>query len=177
MAFFILIWAFPFPCRSGSWFRPINRYDGNPECAYDPARLNFAIHVRMGDRPIQGEEGLDYFHLLELFMDTVSKEVVRKGLEPPLFHVFSETLIPCPSQDTGLFHEFPTWPVHQVRTLHHRNRLCLLKYTRYEVSTYYNSAYLVPGRVQYRIQDMNKKSRLKFARTHKIQYLVVIMYD
>ncbi|CAM9498525.1 unnamed protein product [Ectocarpus sp. 13 AM-2016] len=32
-------------------------------------------------------------------------------LPEPLFHVFSETLSPCPSTATGLFDEFPTWPV------------------------------------------------------------------
>ena len=52
-------------------------------------------------------------------MTTVSHEVVGKGLEPPLFHIFSETLNPCPSGETGLFDEFPTWPVEldQVRDL------------------------------------------------------------
>lgn len=69
----------------------------------------------MGDRRVMLGESPEYFHLLELFVDTVSKEVVRRGLEPPLFHVFSETLIPCPPEDTGTFHEFPSWPVHQVR--------------------------------------------------------------
>ena len=50
-------------------------------------------------------------------MTPVSQEVVGKGLELPLFHIFSETLIPCPSGETGLFDEFPTWPVEldQVR--------------------------------------------------------------
>lgn len=73
------------------------------------------MHVRMGDRRGFLGESLEYFHLLEVFMDTVTKEVVGKGLEPPLFHVFSETLVPCPTEETGLFDEFPTWPVHQVR--------------------------------------------------------------
>ena len=70
----------------------------------------------MGDRRhyFRHEESEQYFILLELFMDTVSKEVVRKGLDPPVFHVFSETLVPCPSEDTGIFDEFPSWPVHQV---------------------------------------------------------------
>ena len=63
---------------------------------------------------------MEYFRFLETFMDTVSKEVVRKGLQPALFHVFSETRIPCPSEDTGLFDEFPSWPVHQVRTQWHK---------------------------------------------------------
>lgn len=68
----------------------------------------------MGDRRVMLGEAKEYFHLLEMFMDTVSKEVVKMGLEPPLFHVFSETLIPCPPKDTGIFDEFPSWPVHQV---------------------------------------------------------------
>lgn len=57
-------------------------------------------------------------------MDTVSQEVVRKGLEPPRFHVFSETIKPCPSADFGLFDEFPTWPValDQVRKRKKKHR-------------------------------------------------------
>lgn len=65
----------------------------------------------MGDRREfqDGDEG--YFQLLELIMATISTEVAGKGLENPLFHVFSETLVPCPSGEAGLFDEFPTWPV------------------------------------------------------------------
>lgn len=71
----------------------------------------------MGDRREFQDGTLYYFQLLDLFMSTVSQEVVAKGLAPPLFHVFSETLIPCPPEETGLFEEFPTWPVEldQVR--------------------------------------------------------------
>lgn len=87
------------------------RYDDDLECAHAPDRLNFALHVRMGDRRAFQEGTLEYFELLEAFMNTVSSEVVKKGLEPPLFHIFSETLVPCPSSDTGLFDEFPSWPV------------------------------------------------------------------
>ena len=87
------------------------RYDENPNCAYDTTRLNVAIHVRMGDRREYQDGNLDYFQLLDLFMSTFSQEVVGKGLESPLFHVFSETLVPCPSGETGFFDEFPTWPV------------------------------------------------------------------
>lgn len=79
----------------------------------------------MGDRRDILGESKEYFVLLELFMDTVSEEVVRKGLDPPLFHVFSETLMPCPSEDTGLFEEFPTWPVHQVRNEHDKKNVQL----------------------------------------------------
>lgn len=49
--------------------------------------------------------------MLELIMDTISAEVVGRGLQTPLFHVFSETLAPCPSGEAGLFDEFPMWPV------------------------------------------------------------------
>lgn len=65
----------------------------------------------MGDRRGIQEDNLDYFELLESFMDTVSREVVGLGQASPLFHVFSETLKPCPSADTGRFDEFPTWPL------------------------------------------------------------------
>ncbi len=44
-------------------------------------------------------------------MDQISEAVVEKGLEPPTFHVFSETVRRCPSEEAGLFEEFPTWPV------------------------------------------------------------------
>ena len=92
-------------------------YDENPKCSYDTSRLNVAIHVRMGDRREFQDGSLYYYELLDLFMTTVSQQVVGKGLEAPLFHIFSETLIPCPSEETGLFDEFPTWPVEldQVR--------------------------------------------------------------
>ena len=98
----------------------LSRYDDDLECAYAPDRLNFALHVRMGDRRAFQEGTLEYFALLEQFMDTVSTEVTKKGLDPPLFHIFSETIIPCPSSDTGLFDEFPTWPValDEVRSEH-----------------------------------------------------------
>ena len=71
----------------------------------------------MGDRRAFQAGSLEYFQLLDRFMITVSLEVVGKGLESPLFHIFSETLVPCPSEETGLFDEFPTWPVEldQVR--------------------------------------------------------------
>ena len=65
----------------------------------------------MGDRREFQDGSLDYFALLDLFMTTVSQQVVGKGLVPPLFHIFSETLVPCPSGETGLFDEFPVWPV------------------------------------------------------------------
>lgn len=69
------------------------------------------MHVRMGDRRTFQDGSLDYFRHLEVFMHTVRQEVVGMGLETPLFHIFSETLVSCPSEETGLFDEFPTWPV------------------------------------------------------------------
>ena len=72
----------------------LSRYDDDLECAYAPDRLNFALHVRMGDRRAFQEGTLEYFALLEQFMDTVSTEVTKKGRDPPLFHIFSETIIP-----------------------------------------------------------------------------------
>ena len=100
---------------------PPIRYDEDSTCYYASTKLNFAIHIRLGDRRAFQDGNLEYFQLLELFMDTVSQEVVRKGLEPPQFHVFSETMIPCPSADSGLFEEFPTWPVKldKVRKCNH----------------------------------------------------------
>lgn len=87
------------------------RYDENPNCAYSQGRLHFAVHVRMGDRREFQAVNVEYFELLEVIMNTISVEVLSRGLQTPLFHVFSETLVPCPSKETGLFDEFPTWPV------------------------------------------------------------------
>lgn len=84
----------------------------------------------MGDRRAKLEESMEYFHRLELFMDTVSEEVARKGLEPPLFHVFTETLIPCPSEDAGIFDEFPSWPMQQVRKQCHKHTLRFFRWVR-----------------------------------------------
>lgn len=77
------------------------------------------MHVRMGDRREWQDGSAEYFELLELIMGTISAEVVGRGLQAPLFHVFSETLVPCPSGEEGLFDEFPTWPVgvDQVSTI------------------------------------------------------------
>lgn len=91
-----------------------------PECAFDPERLNFGIHVRLGDRvKANPDRHNEYFNKLKAFMDTVTKIVVEKGWDAPLFHVFSETLEPCPHPATGYFDEFPIWPVEmdQVRNI------------------------------------------------------------
>lgn len=65
----------------------------------------------MGDRRAFQDGSDEYFEMLEDMTDVISTEVVGKGLPEPLFHVFSETLMPCPSEETGLFEEFPTWPL------------------------------------------------------------------
>lgn len=92
--------------------RAPSRYDTVPECGYGNAQLNFAIHVRMGDRRVlQTEVTGEYFEYLHDFMDVVTDAVLAKGLEAPKFHVFTETLLPCPSRDTGFFPEFPLWPI------------------------------------------------------------------
>lgn len=88
------------------------RFDEAPKCAFSKESLNFAIHVRMGDRRKFFDKGNDrYFQLLEAFMGTISAGVTQRGLLSPVFHIFSESLRPCPSETTGLFEEFPTWPV------------------------------------------------------------------
>ncbi|CAM9392138.1 unnamed protein product [Scytosiphon promiscuus] len=90
---------------------PREWYDETPHCRYDPNRLHFAMHVRMGDRHKFTDMHPEYFERLEEVMSTVSQEVTRRGLAEPMFHIFSETVMPCPSEKKGLFHEFPTWPV------------------------------------------------------------------
>ncbi|CAM9392060.1 unnamed protein product [Scytosiphon promiscuus] len=90
---------------------PRQWYDGNPRCLFDPSRLHFAVHVRMGDRHRFADKHPEYVNLLEDVMSTISHEVTQKGLLEPLFHVFSETVNPCPSEKTGVFGEFPAWPV------------------------------------------------------------------
>lgn len=78
----------------------------------------------MGDRTsIQGNPRSTYFDRLHDFMDVVTEAVVAKGLFAPMFHVFTETKLPCPSGETGIFPEFPAWPVEidQVCFLLHRD--------------------------------------------------------
>lgn len=87
------------------------RYDENPNCLYDSDRLHFAVHLRMGDRHRFTDRHPEYMEFLEDVMSRISQEVTRKGLPEPLFHVFSETVEPCPSEKTGAFAEFPAWPV------------------------------------------------------------------
>lgn len=73
-----------------------------------------AIHVRLGDRDAgDGSTLKNYFDMLEDFMATVTSTLSRLGQEPPMFHIFSEVVSPCPSSDGGYFEEFPHWPVHE----------------------------------------------------------------
>lgn len=73
----------------------------------------------MGDRREYQEGTVEYLRLLDVLMETISQEVVGMGLETPLFHIFSETVLPCPSEENGIFDEFPAWPVEhdQVREI------------------------------------------------------------
>lgn len=65
----------------------------------------------MGDRRDIEPVTPQYFLLLEDFMRALTEEVEAKGHPAPMFHVFSESLYPCPSQENGTFNEFPPWPV------------------------------------------------------------------
>ncbi|CAN0282812.1 unnamed protein product [Ascophyllum nodosum] len=65
----------------------------------------------MGDRRPAKRDQLRYFKQIEVFMTTVSEVVLEQGMQPPLFHIFTETALPCPDPKTGLFPEFPMWPV------------------------------------------------------------------
>lgn len=60
-------------------------------------------------------------------MFAVSEAVKAEGQLPPVFHIFSETVEPCPSEETGVFDEFPDWPLEadEVRRLriHARKRI------------------------------------------------------
>lgn len=99
----------------------------------------------MGDRREFQDGSLKYFQLLDLFMSTFSREAEGKGLEPPLFHIFSETLVPCPSGETGLFDEFPTWPVELDQVREEAGRWSRWKQKAYfEVYTWYIPALLRP---------------------------------
>lgn len=89
----------------------VYRYNQTPHCHYESAELNFALHLRMGDRRGIQRATLEYFQLLDKFMEAVTEGVVGKGHAAPTFHVFSETLFPCPSAESGTFAEFPVWPV------------------------------------------------------------------
>lgn len=87
------------------------RHNPNPACSYDAGRLDFAIHVRLGDRRLTQEAPDEYFSVLEALMDTITDSLLKRGLTPPVFHIFTETLQQCPSAETGIFHEMPGWPV------------------------------------------------------------------
>ena len=87
------------------------RYDEHPECVFTEGALNFAVHVRMGDRRAFQTAENDYFERLENVMNTISTEVVGRGLPEPMFHVFSEAELPCPSGQPSAFDEFPTWHI------------------------------------------------------------------
>lgn len=89
----------------------LNRYR-RPRCPYDSSHLSFAIHIRLGDRG-SGQHAIteEYRKRLDAFMYTVTKAVEAEGQPPPLFHIFSQTDEPCPSEETGAFAEFPKWPL------------------------------------------------------------------
>ena len=87
------------------------RYDEHPKCDFTEGRLHFAAHVRMGDRRAFQPADREYFERLENIMDKISVEVVSKGLPEPMFHVFSETEVPCPSGQPSAFDEFPMWHI------------------------------------------------------------------
>ena len=97
------------------------RYNEDLNCGFDSTRLNVAIHMRLGDIHLPFEVMSTYLSAVEELMDTVTEVVVDQGLEPPLFHVFSETMEPCPSLETNSFDEFPTWAIgsRQVKKRNH----------------------------------------------------------
>lgn len=103
------------------------RYDENLQCGFDTTRLNIAIHIRLGDRSSSPESRAQHLRLLEEFMVALTDVMAEVGMQPPLFHVFSETEQPCPSPETGVFDEFPTWPVEidQVRNRTQHLHFCL----------------------------------------------------
>ena len=87
------------------------RYDEHPHCEYEEGRLHFAVHIRMGDRRGISDKAPHYLEKVERIMAKMSQAVENKGLQSPMFHVFSETTTPCPPRETGIFDEFPSWPV------------------------------------------------------------------
>ena len=88
-----------------------HRYKEDLDCGFDPTRLNVAVHMRLGDVLLPFEILSKYLSAMEEMMDAITEVVMEKGLKPPLFHVFSETIKPCPSLETKSFDEFPTWPI------------------------------------------------------------------
>lgn len=98
------------------------RYDQAPKCEYASSELNFALHLRMGDRRDIERVTPEYFSLLEDFMETLTEEVEAKGHSAPAFHIFSEALYPCPSLENGTFSEFPPWPVDRDQVTPERHR-------------------------------------------------------
>lgn len=81
-----------------------------------PRELNFAIHVRLGDRAAKLNKSIDdYLGYLNVFMYILTAAVTDRGLDQPIFHVFSETALPCPSEENRTFPEFPLWPVEEYQ--------------------------------------------------------------
>lgn len=74
--------------------------------------MSFAIHIRLGDRG-KGPHAItrEYRRRLDKLIFAVSEAVKAEGQLPPMFHIFSETVEPCPSEETGVFDEFPEWPL------------------------------------------------------------------
>lgn len=71
---------------------------------------------------MMAEANDEYFRLLEAFMEMVAGRLLARGYDMPVFHVFSETSLPCPDAGNGTFEEFPLWPVEvdQVSTHLHQ---------------------------------------------------------
>lgn len=144
---------------------PVHRYSEEPDqCLYDEGRLHFALHVRLGDRISAAARNPDYIHHLEALMDLISLAVQEKGLASPLFHVFTQTFMPCPSEETALFDEFPSWPleVDQVWIIMNERGWCSSKIRRlgYGILGYFKTRF---GLTACWVVDMPS---LKCARTH-----------
>ena len=67
--------------------------------------------MRLGDVLLPFESLSKYLTAIEEMMGVMTEVVEEKGLEPPLFHIFSETIKPCPSLETNSFDEFPAWAI------------------------------------------------------------------
>ncbi|CAM9998318.1 unnamed protein product [Ascophyllum nodosum] len=97
--------------RKNFHYHPRPWFKDDLDCGFDPTRLNVAVHMRLGDVLLPFESLSKYLTAIQEMMGVMTEVVEEKGLEPPLFHIFSETIKPCPSLETNSFDEFPAWAI------------------------------------------------------------------
>ena len=70
------------------------------------------MHIRLGDRAKIARDVLksERDHIIQL-INVIAQEAEALDQLTPLFHIYSETELPCPSLEDGVFPEFPEWAI------------------------------------------------------------------